>query len=96
MAKKRKPHRWAPSGWREYLAELDYIAKDSSAAAKLVQGRIQQAIRQVTQDPGIGRPGLVAGTRELPVPKTRILLIYLEEAETVYLLNCWHTSRNRD
>lgn len=96
MAKKRKPHRWSPSGRREYLAELDYIARDSRAAAKLVQSRIQTAIRQIALDPGIGRTGLVAGTRELPVPKTRILLIYLEDQDTLYLLNCWHTSRNRD
>lgn len=95
MARKRKPHRWSPSGRREYLSELAYIANDSQAAAKQVQGRIQTAIREVCLNPGIGRPGLVAGTRELAIPKTRLLLIYLEDESTIYLLNCWHTSRNR-
>jgi len=31
----------------------------------------------------------------LPVNKTRLLLIYQEVESIVYLLNCWHTSRER-
>jgi len=58
-------------------------------------GRIQTASRQICLDPGIGRPGLVKGTREYPVRNTRLLLIYQDAGEAVILLNCWHTSRDR-
>ncbi|MBI5330212.1 MAG: type II toxin-antitoxin system RelE/ParE family toxin [Betaproteobacteria bacterium] len=95
MAKRRKPHSSTPTWRREYRGEIDYIRQDSPSAALLVMNRIHAAIREVCLEPGIGRPGLIPGTREYPIRKTRLLLIYLEDAEEIVLLNCWHTSRQR-
>lgn len=61
----------------------------------LVRSRIQAATREITANPGIGRPGLVAGTRECPVKKTRLIPIYMENEQSIYLFNCWHSSRER-
>ncbi len=43
----------------------------------------------------MGKPGVVAGTREYPVPKTRYTLIYEESVSAIHILHCWHQSRQR-
>lgn len=74
---------------------MRHIAEDSPQGARLVKGRIDRAGRFLEQNPRMGKPGAVAGTREYPVPKTRYTLIYEEGAGVITILHCWHQSRQR-
>lgn len=62
---------------RDDLREIFlYNAEDSPAAARLVLTRIKQRIGELKDNPHLGRPGRVPGTRELVVTKTPCLAPY--------------------
>ncbi len=65
-------------------------AHDPSAASK-VATRILEAVRQLEQFPGMGRPGRIAGTRELVVKQMPYLVVYRIGREAVHLLRIFHT-----
>lgn len=82
---------------RKALRNLDeeatYIATDDAAAARLVVKRVLDAVALLVEQPGLGRPGRVPGTRELIVNKTRYIVPYRVRGETVEILRVFHTSR---
>lgn len=54
----------------------DTIARDNPSAASGVLLRIDHSIALLERFPQIGRPGLVNGTREKPVPRTPYIVVY--------------------
>jgi len=68
--------RWLRTALRNLDDEANYIATDDPAVASLAVERVLQAVAMLEEQPGIGRPGRVHGTRELIVPKTRYLVPY--------------------
>ena len=57
--------------------EATCVAADDPAAARLVVERVLQSVEVLLEDqPGIGRPGRMSGTRELVVSKTRHVVPY--------------------
>lgn len=85
--------RWLRKALRNLDDEAAYIATDDSAAARLVVERVLDAASTLAQQPGLGRPGRVPGTRELIVAKTRYIVPYRVRGETVEILRVFHTSR---
>ena len=85
--------RWLRQALRNLDDEARYIAADDPAAAGLVVERVLQAVAMLEQQPGIGRPGRVAGTRELVVLKTRYLVPYRVRGDDIEILRVFHTSR---
>jgi toxin ParE1/3/4 len=87
--------RWLRKALRNLDEEATYIAADDPNAAKLVVRRIFEAVDQLADQPGAGRPGRVPGTRELVVRNTRYILPYRVRGGTVEILRVFHTSRQR-
>lgn len=85
--------RWLRTALRNLDEEAAYIATDDPAAARLVVGRVLAAVNLLVDQPALGRPGRVPGTRELVVPKTRYLVPYRVRRETIEILRIFHTSR---
>ncbi|MBK7135759.1 MAG: type II toxin-antitoxin system RelE/ParE family toxin [Rhodocyclales bacterium] len=85
--------RWLRTALRNLDEEADYIAAEDSAAARLVVGRIHSAVAQLVDNPAMGRPGRVAGTRELVVTRTRYIVPYRVRGSEIQLLRVFHTSR---
>ena len=85
--------RWLRKALRNLDDEASYIAADDAAAARLVVKRVLAAIAMLAEQPGLGRPGRVPGTRELIVAKTRYIVPYRVRGETVEVLRVFHTSR---
>jgi plasmid stabilization system protein ParE len=85
--------RWLRNALRNLDEEASFIAADDAAAARLVARRVLAAVALLAEQPGIGRPGRVPGTRELIVPKTRYIVSYRVRGETVEVLRVFHTSR---
>ena len=82
---------------RQALADLDearaYIALDRPAAAHAISRRIREAITGLAQYPERGRPGRVAGTRELVIPKTPFIVAYRVASGHVDVLANMHAAR---
>jgi plasmid stabilization system protein ParE len=82
---------------RKALRDLDeeatYIAADDAASARLVVQRVLEAVAQLADQPGLGRPGRVPNTRELVVLNTRYIVPYRVRAGAVEILRVFHTSR---
>ncbi len=85
--------KWLPTALRNLDSEASYIAADEPAAARLVVKRVLAAVGLLAEQPGLGRPGRVPGTRELLVPKTRYIVPYRVRGDTAEVLRVFHTSR---
>jgi plasmid stabilization system protein ParE len=85
--------RWLRKALRNLDAEASYIATDDPGAARLVVARVLAAIATLPDQPGLGRPGRVPGTRELVVRKTRYIVPYRVRGETIEILRVFHASR---
>ena len=66
--------RWLRKALRNLDEEATYIALDDANAARLVVARVLDAVATLEQQPALGRPGRVPGTRELVVRKTRYIV----------------------
>jgi len=81
---------------RKALLNLDdaveFIAADSPIAASKVAQRIWDAAQQLAAHPRMGRPGRVAGTRELVIAGLPYILPYVEKEGTVIILRVMHAS----
>ncbi len=81
---------------RKALVNLDnaveYIAADKPKAATKVALKIRNAAQRLANQPGIGRPGRISGTRELVVPGLPYILPYVEKDGALFILRVMHTS----
>jgi plasmid stabilization system protein ParE len=84
---------WLRKALRNLDEEAAYIATDDASAARLVVVRVLDAVSQLVEQPGLGRPGRVPGTRELVVPRTRYVVPYRVRGDVVQILRAFHTSR---
>ena len=67
---------WSPRAV-EHLTHLrSYIARDNPKAANRVATALLNAVERLAELPNLGRPGRVAGTREMVVPGTPYVIPY--------------------
>ena len=85
--------RWLRKALRNLDEEAIYIEVDDPATARLVVQRVLEAVAQLADQPGLGRPGRVPNTRELVVLNTRYLIPYRVRAGAIEILRVVHTSR---
>ncbi|HXC39318.1 MAG TPA: type II toxin-antitoxin system RelE/ParE family toxin [Burkholderiales bacterium] len=85
--------RWLRKALNNLDQEAAYIAADDPGAARLVVMRVLEAVEMLAEQPALGRPGRVHGTRELVVLGTRYIVPYRVRSETVEILRVFHTSR---
>jgi toxin ParE1/3/4 len=78
------------------LAELfDYLLERNPRAARRVYDAIRDQVSKLAEHPGIGRPGRVAGTRELVISGTPYIVAYTVDrrAGIVVVLRVLHGAR---
>jgi len=87
--------RWLATALQNLDQEADYIAKDDPQAAKLVVRRIHQSVNLLADNPTLGHPGRIHGTRELVVPDTRYIVPYRARPrlDRIEILRVFHSSR---
>ena len=67
---------WSPRAI-EHLAHLrEYIARDNPNAGNRIASALLEAVERLAKLPNLGRPGRVAGTRELVVFGTPYIIPY--------------------
>jgi len=85
--------RWLRKALLNLDEEAAFIAAENPVAARLVVARILEAVAVLAEQPALGRPGRVLGTRELVVARTRYLIPYRIRDGQVEILRVFHTSR---
>jgi toxin ParE1/3/4 len=81
---------WSPRAIRHLMALREYIAEDSETNAATIASRIVNAIDLLQTQPEMGRPGRIAGTRELAAPGTPCLIPYRIRRQRLELLAVFH------
>ncbi|MEP7282970.1 MAG: type II toxin-antitoxin system RelE/ParE family toxin [Rubrivivax sp.] len=83
---------WTPEAEQDRDAIWLHIAADNLKAAMRMDELFSDAVAQLADHPKLGRPGRIAGTREL-IPHENYRLVYEIEGDTVWLLTLLHTAR---
>jgi toxin ParE1/3/4 len=85
---------WSPEAIDDLTSLRAYIAEDNPAAAQEVALHILQNIEQLLpNNPQVGRPGRVPGTRELVIPKTPFVIPYRLQRNVIQILRVYHGAR---
>ncbi len=85
--------RFTATALRNLSAIGEYIARDDSESAVSVVGRVYDAARELARHPGKGRPGRIAGTRELLIPGLPYIVVYREKDAEAQVLRVLHSAR---
>ncbi len=75
----------------EHLSHLRaYVALDNPKAANRVAAALLDAVERLAELPNLGRPGRVAGTRELVVPGTPYVIPYRLRGDRLEVIAVLH------
>ena len=77
---------WSRRAVKHLTAVRDYIAKENPEAARQIAARILEDVERLVQHPYLGRPGRIAGTRELVIPSTNFIIPYRIKGERLELI----------
>jgi toxin ParE1/3/4 len=81
---------WSPFALSDRDAIFSHIEADNPRAAVRVDEQIDVAVRRLIEFPESGRPGRIAGTRELVVPRTPYIAAYAVVPGMVRILRILH------
>ena len=81
---------WSDAALVNLDQAVEYIAQDKPAA-KVAQ-KIWDATQRLAEQPGIGRPGRVEGTRELVIPGLPYIVPYVVKGDRVIVLRVMHAA----
>ena len=84
---------WLRTALRNLDETAAYIARDNPGAASRIVERLRQAAERLARYPNSGRPGRVAGTRELIVPGLSLILPYRVLRRRIEILRGLHAAR---
>jgi len=85
--------RWLAKALAGLEAELGHIAAEDADAARRIAIVVRERTESLAQFPESGRPGRVAGTRELVLAGLPFIIPYRVRGEEVQVLRFFHTSR---
>jgi toxin ParE1/3/4 len=81
---------WLRAAERNLEEQLDYIAERNPRAADALADKISASIAHLADNPRRGRPGRVAGTRELVVSGTAYIVVYAVRTDHVRIHRVLH------
>lgn len=81
---------WSPNAMQHLIAVRAHISEDSPNAAERVAAKILLRVESLALHPHLGRPGRVAGTRELVIPDTPYILPYRINKSCVEVIAVFH------
>jgi toxin ParE1/3/4 len=85
---------WSPEAIADLISLRAYIAGDDPAAARRLALHIIHNIEQLLpNNPQMGCPGRVPGTRELVIPKTPFVVPYRLQRNVIQILRVYHGAR---
>ena len=85
--------RWLRRAGQDLDAEVTYIAKENPTAATEMAVYVDLKVSQLAEQPAIGRPGRVLGTRELVIDRYPYIVPYRLVGEEIQVLAVFHSRR---
>lgn len=86
--------RWTRRALREQDQAFEWIVKKDPRAAREVIERTYAAARLLADNPRMGRPGRINGTRELVVSRTPYIIVYRVARDDVEILAVIHQAQD--
>ncbi len=84
----------SPEAIEDLISLRAYIAEESPAGARRIVLRILHDVKRLLPDnPHMGRPGRVPGTRELVIPQTTYIVPYRVQRGAIQILRVYHSAR---
>jgi toxin ParE1/3/4 len=71
----------------------EFIASDNPLAAEKEINKVLEAVKRLPENPGMGKAGRVAKTRELVVAGTPYIVIYRVKGNRLEILRIFHGAR---
>jgi toxin ParE1/3/4 len=85
---------WSPEAIGDLAALRASIEQDDPVAARRVALQIIRNVETLLpNNPEMGRPGRVPGTRELVIPRTPFIVPYRLVGNTIQILRIFHGAR---
>ena len=84
---------WSATARAEMRAAFTYIASQNPKAARRVLAEIRTSAAKLALFPSLGRPGRVAGSRELVITRTPYVAAYCVRQDAVIILHVFHGAR---
>ena len=84
--------KWTRQALNNLDATVKHIAEDKPASAQKIAQKIWDSVQLLAQQPGMGRPGRVNGTRELVISGLPFIVPYLENNGEIVILRIMHAS----
>lgn len=84
---------WSRLSFEDRDRIFDYIAQDNPQAAAALDTRIEAQVMRLVLHPEMGRPGRVAGTRELVIAQTAYIAAYRIERDRIRILRILHSAQ---
>lgn len=84
---------WSPEARTDLRDMVLYLSDKNPYAAKALHERIETAATELIDNPYIGRPGRVPGTRELVITNTSYILPYQISQDRIEILRIYHGAR---
>lgn len=81
---------WSPRAIGHLAALRAFIARDNPDAAGRTAMTLLAAVERLGELPNLGRPGRVAGTRELVVPGTPFVIPYRLRGDRLEIIAVFH------
>jgi addiction module RelE/StbE family toxin len=83
---------YAPRYFRRLEDIHERIAANPTAASRMIE-RIRATVTRLARSPALGRPGRVAGTRELVIQHTPYIVPYRVSGDVVQIITILHSAQ---
>ena len=84
---------WSTPARQDLRDIFEYIAETNTNFADKLLTEINERVLILIDNPAIGRPGRINGTKELVLSKTHYILPYRVHNNQIQILAIFHTSR---
>lgn len=84
---------WLPAANDNRFEQLGYIAQDNPLAAIGQDEEIERQVNMLLQQPKMGRPGRLKGTRELVISRTPFIVVYRLQINRIEVIRLLHSSQ---
>ena len=85
--------KWLKKALKNLDDEANFIAKENPVAARNTVQKILNHVELLINNPSLGRPGRIHGTRELVIDNTSYIVPYRVNNNGIEILRVFHTSR---
>ena len=84
---------WLEKALIDIEEAYEFIASDNPLAAENEINKVLEAVKQLNENPGMGKAGRVVKTRELVVAGTPYSVIYRVKGNRLEILRIFHGAR---